>query len=507
MKHRNKFYSLLIAFLAFALGASADNKLTIEDFSIVPGQTKDVSVLLENEDLISSIQFDLTLPEGLYVNRVTKNADRLKNHQVGSPTLSNGDLRVVVLTTATDLSKTAFVGNEGAILTISFYASLDYKGGAAEIHDIEASDATVPEPIERLIPGTAFKASVDAGIFTVSAADDINEKLTQGETAQVDLFIENTTNFAGLQVDVKLPENLEVVDILTGERVPDSYEPSPNQIEAGGSSTVVLSALFVENIEGTEGLVLSFLVKATDVVEGDIVINHALATDKTGDGYFLLSGEGVIPVKANPNTYAIAIAEGIENGSVAADVEEATEGKTVTLTITPAAGFELGAVSVFWTDEEGVEQPVEVAEDFTFVVPRADVTVSATFVAVEYQVSVAEGIANGTVSADAAQAKAGDTVTLTITPAQGYELESVSVAYTDEAGEAQSVELAADYTFVMPTANVTIATTFKLSTEVSVSSAVVDGTAKANGRKYMENGKVTIYSGGKKYSVSGIEQK
>ena len=76
-------------------------------------------------------------------------------------------------------------------------------------------------------------------------------------------------------------------------------------------------------------------------------------------------------------TYAITITEA-ENGSVAADVTEAAEGAKVTLTITPAEGYELGALSV-----AAGETPVEVADDNTFTMPAAAVTVTATFKEVE----------------------------------------------------------------------------------------------------------------------------
>ena len=76
-------------------------------------------------------------------------------------------------------------------------------------------------------------------------------------------------------------------------------------------------------------------------------------------------------------TYAITITEA-ENGSVAADVTEAAEGAKVTLTITPAEGYELDALSV-----AAGETPVEVADDNTFTMPAAAVTVTATFKAVE----------------------------------------------------------------------------------------------------------------------------
>lgn len=95
----------------------------------------------------------------------------------------------------------------------------------------------------------------------------------------------------------------------------------------------------------------------------------------------------------------------------------------------------------------------------------------------EYAISIAV-IENGTVQADKTKAKEGETVTLTITPAEGYILETVSVM----AGE-ESVAVT-DNTFVMPAADVTISATFTIPVGINALSA--EGNAEIfdlNGRK------------------------
>ncbi|MBQ3162366.1 MAG: hypothetical protein IJC04_09615, partial [Oscillospiraceae bacterium] len=76
----------------------------------------------------------------------------------------------------------------------------------------------------------------------------------------------------------------------------------------------------------------------------------------------------------------VTIAEDIEYGTVEADVEKAVEGDTVTLTVKADVGYDLEQLVVTYEDEEGEPQTVEVAKDYTFVMPAADVTVDATFV-------------------------------------------------------------------------------------------------------------------------------
>lgn len=73
--------------------------------------------------------------------------------------------------------------------------------------------------------------------------------------------------------------------------------------------------------------------------------------------------------------YKVSVAEGIENGTVAVDAEEAEEGAIVTITATPAEGYKLEAISV-----KNGEADVKVSAESTFIMPAADVVVSATFV-------------------------------------------------------------------------------------------------------------------------------
>lgn len=79
-----------------------------------------------------------------------------------------------------------------------------------------------------------------------------------------------------------------------------------------------------------------------------------------------------------------------------------------------------------------------------------------------YDITVADA-ANGTTETSAAKAIAGDTITITATPKQGYKIDSVK--YND--GEDHDVALVGGkYTFEMPAKNVTVKVTYKAVTSV-----------------------------------------
>ncbi len=147
--------------------------------------------------------------------------------------------------------------------------------------------------------------------------------------------------------------------------------------------------------------------------------------------------------------YNVTIDSNIENGSVEADKNRAVEGETVTLTVTPATGYELDEL-YYMNGNDKVT-----ITGTSFQMPAADVVVHATFKAIDYAITVTEGIENGSVTAPAT-AQYGQEVTVTVTPATGYELETLT--YTAEGGNPVAIE---NNKFNMPAANVTINATFK----------------------------------------------
>ncbi|MDN0068190.1 S-layer homology domain-containing protein [Collinsella ihumii] len=81
--------------------------------------------------------------------------------------------------------------------------------------------------------------------------------------------------------------------------------------------------------------------------------------------------------------YTVNIAEGIENGSITTSPTMAQEGALVTITASPAEGYELDSVSV--TDENGTSVTTAKQEDgtITFQMPASNVNVTAAFKQVE----------------------------------------------------------------------------------------------------------------------------
>ncbi len=93
-----------------------------------------------------------------------------------------------------------------------------------------------------------------------------------------------------------------------------------------------------------------------------------------GAGQFMILSSEAVDVP-EPTKYAIEIDAQIVNGTVEADKTEAAEGETVTLTVTPATGYELEAITVLDANLEEVT-----VSNNAFTMPASNVLVSATFV-------------------------------------------------------------------------------------------------------------------------------
>ena len=187
--------------------------------------------------------------------------------------------------------------------------------------------------------------------------------------------------------------------------------------------------------------------------------------------------------------YNVTVAGTVENGTVGVEPKTAAAKDVVTVTVTPNTNFKYtdGSLKATYTDggtkkEINDFKAVDGKENtYTFTMPAADVTVSAAFEPVKvetYSVTI-KSSDYGEVKADkTTELKAGDTVTLTVTPADNmYTLaqlaknglvikdsENTDVPYT-------TVEEGKTYTFEMPAADVTVTAQFtvvKYGIEVKV---------------------------------------
>ena len=130
------------------------------------------------------------------------------------------------------------------------------------------------------------------------------------------------------------------------------------------------------------------------------------------------------------------------HGTVTADAQTAWAGKAVTLDIQPEAGYALDSLTVF----AGMDAVT--VTDNAFTMPDGAVQVTATFAPVDYSVTVTDNL-GGVLTASAATAHVGDTVTLSL-PNASYVLEALTVM------QGNTPVAVADNRFTMPAGNVQV---------------------------------------------------
>lgn len=166
--------------------------------------------------------------------------------------------------------------------------------------------------------------------------------------------------------------------------------------------------------------------------------------------------------KLYQRAYKISLGD-LTNGTAEVDKEYAAEGETVTLTTHPTIGYATTGVSTIPSCT--ITGDVTTTNTFTFTMPASDVEVTATFGegssstyhTITCVPSSAEP-ANGYITANQATAAPGSIVKITDTPADGFQLRSLS--YTPEGGSATVIDHLETKQFYMPSSNVTVTGTF-----------------------------------------------
>lgn len=206
-------------------------------------------------------------------------------------------------------------------------------------------------------------------------------------------------------------------------------------------------------------------------------------------------------------------------GTVTVDKATATAGETVTITVTPDAGYQIAKSDIvaeatidpgnaqapgLKADGPNVGYKIELQGDdpaslneartYTFTMPESplNVLITAHFSGViDYNITISPDIVNGTVTSDKTTASYQETVTLTVTPAPGYEVETLQVTWI-EGGTLNAISPTPQgngiYTFEMPARDVTIEATFtKKLYNIGIADGIEHGSISAPATAYYDD--------------------
>lgn len=141
---------------------NTNDALSIKSFDIAPGETRDIEINLDNNELCSALQCDINLPQGLSIEGMST-TQRTSDHTVMSST-HGGSTRLICYST----SNQRIPGNDGAVITLKVRASEEFTSeGTLTINNIVMADASHP---------ALFASETTATVSSTSGVDDLNAR-------------------------------------------------------------------------------------------------------------------------------------------------------------------------------------------------------------------------------------------------------------------------------------------------------------------------------------------
>lgn len=189
---------------------SADDGLSISNFEVKPGETKTVSVVLNNASAVAGFQFDLVLPAGITLTNAELSSARTSGaYTINQKTLADGSVRFLVMP---ESYESVFDGSTGEVMTLTLAVADDAEGNASivlknQILTVVNADSFDDYPAE----ATTTEVTI-ASAFLVG---DVNGdgKVGIGDVAELINFITGKTSSTKGNADIDGNGTVDVNDI------------------------------------------------------------------------------------------------------------------------------------------------------------------------------------------------------------------------------------------------------------------------------------------------------
>lgn len=117
---------IVLAVMMVALFAGATDRFYIEELLMMPGETRSVSIMLDNEEAYTAFQCVLYLPNGFTATNFALTSRKNSNHTLTVSTQPDGSMRLL----SYSLMLKTYSSNSGALVTFDVTASEDFTGTA-----------------------------------------------------------------------------------------------------------------------------------------------------------------------------------------------------------------------------------------------------------------------------------------------------------------------------------------------------------------------------------------
>ena len=271
----------LLAMAGSASVAMADGKISMDAFSLAPGQTVTVAVNLEQTGDIYGLQANVALPNGLKLVDAKADEVRVEDKVHTFQYKQNGDGYIFLITP--DKSR-AIYGNSGMLFELTLEADGSFAGGDIQFSNVVLSNTSAEKTVQ-----DDFSVSVTLTQFTVgdfSVAADLLTITENGGPYMVEVLLDNKIPVKGLQGTISLPDGLSIKKdskgypiFINGERLTESASLDYNE----ENGRFVLVDQKTPDFWGYGGVLFSFevvpdeskLAKTSEIVLGSFTISTA----------------------------------------------------------------------------------------------------------------------------------------------------------------------------------------------------------------------------------------
>ena len=286
---------MMVLAISGTISVLAGNRLVLNDggpIAIKPGETKEITVNLVNDEVIYAMQFDMdfTSPNVEIVPGSFKiNEDRIDRECFIATMIQQPDMKWRIALLTKDF--TPIAGTEGALGTFQIRAKSTFSAADDAQIGFSTCSGGNRQGKKVLIDCPTYQAITPmvGSLCTGEQAFSIKP----GGTHKVDVVLKNDIYFCGLQADITLPEGLHIEKKSNGkmnfqysERLSSNFAIS--SIEKNGIVRVVLSSLPIDKIQpykDGDGVIFSFNVVADPDFATDensaIVFSNVLAANET----------------------------------------------------------------------------------------------------------------------------------------------------------------------------------------------------------------------------------
>ena len=259
---------LFLMLLALPLASRAKDTFYIAPVNVAPGDSKTITLNLDNSQVFRGFQTDIELPEGLRITSKSNGnfdislTDRgSSSFSVSSNLMSDGSVRILGYSTQGESIK----GNQGALVRISVRASSDFSGGYIILKNSIFSDVNnrdVKLDNSQLFVGT--KELNDVSVKGGEISPEVSKAFS--------LELSNESEMTAFQMDVVLPNGLSLD--LSKTRLTGRCGNHQLQTKLLGNGKVRIICMSSDNtsISGKIGSVIDLWIKVEKSIAGNQIV-------------------------------------------------------------------------------------------------------------------------------------------------------------------------------------------------------------------------------------------